>query len=125
MTRNGMSTRQRRFIQAVMTSPSIKQAAAAAKVGERTAYRYLDDPAVRAALAKLQDDSMAQAARETVAAMSEALQVLRAIQNDKAAPHAARVSAARAIRDSGPRLNEQALLSERVAELEGKVNETR
>ena len=121
-TGNGISPRQRRFLQALMQSPSIKDAAKAAGIGERTCYKYLNDPSVKAALTRLHDDTMAQAARETAAAMSEALRVLRDIATDPEQPAGARVSAARAIRDSGVSLNEQQLLTERVAELEAQIN---
>ena len=123
MATSGISGRQRRFLTALMTSPTVKQAAAAAKVGERTAYKYLTLPAVRAELSRLQDDCLAQAARETMAAMSESLLVLRIIARDPGQPAGARVSAARAIRESGTRLAEQVILSDRVTALEVKINE--
>jgi len=53
--------------------------------------------------------------------MSESLEVLRAVQSDTCASASARVSAARAILESGLKLSEVVALSERVAILEARL----
>lgn len=113
-----MNRRERRFVAALMTAPTIEAAAEAAGIGERTAYRYLQDPAVKQALGQALDATMNQATRRAVDAMTEALDTLAEIHADLEAPKGARVSAARAILDAGPRLREALDLAERVSELE-------
>jgi hypothetical protein len=44
-----VSTRQRRFVAALVAAPTVRDAAAAADIGETTAWRYLQDPGVRVA----------------------------------------------------------------------------
>ena len=118
MKKTDLSARQRKFVTAMLTSPTIGGAAEAAGVTERTAYRYLNDPAVKTALSSALDDALSQATTRAVAAMTEALSTLEAIHSDADAPAGARVSAARAILDAGPRLREALDLAERVATLE-------
>jgi len=62
-----LNRRQRRFITALLTAPTIEAAAQVAGISERTGYRYLDDPEVRAELSRRQDQAVAVA----VAALSE------------------------------------------------------
>jgi phage terminase small subunit len=113
-----LSQRRRRFVAAMLTSPTIEDAAKSAGISERTAYRYLANPDVKAALSSALDDALNQATARAVAAMTAALETLAAIHQDRAAPTGARVSAARAILDAGPRLREAVDLAERVARLE-------
>lgn len=60
MAENGSLTRgQRRALPALLAHPTIAEAAEAAELGERTIYRYLNDPEFRAALHKAQDRILA------------------------------------------------------------------
>ena len=90
-------------------------------MGERTAWTYLGDPAVKAELAAHQDAVLGDAARRLAREMGAALDVLCAIMRDKGATDAARVSAARAVLDSGLKLAELVTLADRVAELERRL----
>ena len=116
-----LNRRQRKFIAALLTAPTIEEAAKQAGIGERTAYRYLKHPEVKRALSQALDDAMGQATRRAVDAMTEALETLTAIHTDEDAPTGARVSAARSILDAGPKLREALELAERVTELEGRL----
>ncbi len=103
---------------AVLSAPTLREAARAAGVSEPTAWRYLRAPAVRQELAARQDGILGHVARRLACSMSAALDVLSSIMEDEAANAAPRVSAARAVLESGLRLAELVSLSERVAELE-------
>jgi len=89
-----------------------------AGVSEPTAWRYLRAPAVRRELAAQQDGILGHVARRLACEMGRALDVLSEVMGDTAAHPGARVSAARAVLESGLRLAELVSLSERVAALE-------
>lgn len=110
--------RQRRAISALLSAPTLKDAAERAGIGERTLRRWLQDAAFREALHRAQDETLAQAARQSLAAMGEALATLQGIMADPLAQPTARVSAARAVLEHAARLYEIVNLSERVALLE-------
>ena len=113
-----VSAAQRRFIGQLLTAPTVRRAAEASGVSERTAWRYLRAPAVRRELAERQDGILGHVARRLASEMGAALDVLSSIMEDEEANAAPRVSAARAILESGLRLAELVTLSERVAALE-------
>lgn len=121
MPDSDLSTRQRKFVAALLSNPTIETAAEAAGIHKRTAHRYLADPAVRRALGQELDNLMGQTTRLVVRAMTSALATLQQIHTDPEAPTSARVSAARAILDAGPRLREALDLAERVAALENSL----
>ena len=108
---------------AMLEAPTVRDAASQAGLGERTCYTYLGRPAVRAELTARQDALLGLAARRLAKEMGAALDVLVAVMNSKSASDAARVSAARAVLDSGLRLAELVSLADRVAELEKVVSD--
>jgi transcriptional regulator with PAS, ATPase and Fis domain len=113
-----LSPRQRRFVAAMLTARTVREAAATVGVTERTGLKYLANPAVKRALGQALDDALGQATRQVVKAMTGALETLKEIHQDPGAPTGARVSAARAILDAGPKLREALELAERVTALE-------
>ena len=123
MADNGtLTTRQRRFVAALVAAPTVRDAAAAADIGETTAWRYLQDPGVRATLAERQDAVLRQVSLDLASEMGAALDVLGSIMRDTTASDSARVSAARAVLDSGLKLSELVTLAERVATLEERLD---
>ena len=52
-----LNRRQEKFIAAVLTSWTVREAAEIVGIGETTAYRYLNDPVVKAELRKRQDEA--------------------------------------------------------------------
>lgn len=122
---DALSTRQRRFVAAMLVSRTIEEAAHTVGVTKRTGLHYLANPAVRRALDQALDDALTQVAGQVVAAMSAALTTLEEIHGDGEAPTGARVSAARAILEGGPKLREALDLSQRLAELERLILESK
>jgi len=120
---DNLSARKRRFVAALLTEPTILDAARACGLSERTAHRYVRDPAVKAALSAALDDVLAGVTRQTVAAMGAAVRTLAAIHEAGDMPPAARVSAARSLLVGGPALREAFDLGARVAALEGLERE--
>ena len=122
MAQNGaLSANQLRFVGAMLTASSVREAARLSGLGERTGWRYLQDPAVKRALSEVVDGTLACVVQQTVGAMGAAVDTLQEVSKNKLAPAGARVSAARAILDGGPRLREAVTLSERVEELERAI----
>ena len=119
MAQNGaLSANQLRFVGAMLTASSVREAARLSGLGERTGWRYLQDPAVKRALSEVVDGTLACVVQQTVGAMVAALATLESIHKDTEAPAGARVSAARTILQAGPMLREASELAERVSELE-------
>jgi len=123
MASNGtLTTKKRVFIAALSTCTTVRAAAKKAGIGERTAWRWLDDPDIKAAVNERQTEVLAQVTRVTVASMTEALDVLRGIMLDVNNPPTPRVTAARAILETGLRFKELVELAERIARLEARID---
>ncbi len=120
-----LTAKQQRFVAALMGARTVEGAALAAGIGERTAWRYLRNPHVQAALREAQAQALAQVTRRLALAVSEALEVLRGIAKDCDAPSGSRVSAARAILENALRFSETTDLMARVEELEERLREFR
>jgi len=121
MAHNGaLSRREQALVAALLVSATIAEAARLAGVSERSASRYLARAEVRAELARRQAGVLAHVSARLLEAMSESVEVLRELQRDEHASASARVSAARAMLESGLKLSELVALSERVAILEAR-----
>lgn len=116
-----LTTRQRRFVAALLSEKTVTAAAEAAKVAPRTAWNYLADDAVRAELARRQDGILGHVSRRLATEMETALDVLHEVMVNADAPDAPRVSAARAVLDGGLKLAELVALAERVSQLEERM----
>ncbi len=122
-TPDSLSTRQRRFIAALLETATIRDAAKAAGVGERTAWHYLTLPEVKQEINRRTDGIITQASAGLLAEMAESRATLLEVMRNRKASDASRVSAAGRLLDAGMRLFELVALAERVAELERKEAE--
>jgi len=113
-----LSVKQRRFVTAMLSARTVADAARQAGIAERTAYLYLSDPHIQAALDHALDETLSHTAHQATAAMDRALAALCAILDDPASSPVARIAAARAILQVGPRLHESVTLTKRIASLE-------
>jgi phage terminase small subunit len=118
-----LTTKKRRFVAALLASPTIVKAAETAGVSETTAWRYLSDSTVRREVADRQGAMLAQASAGVVGDMAKAREVLCDVMANELASAASRVSAARAILECGLRLFELVTLADRVAILEDRMGE--
>jgi phage terminase small subunit len=122
MADNGaLNPRQRRFLAALIAGPNVREAAKAAGIAERTAWRYVRDPGIKAELAEHQDALLADVGLGMAEAMGEALTVVLGVVKDKAQRTQDRLTACRIVLDSGLRLAELVTLAQRVAELEAEM----
>ena len=119
-----LTARQRRFVWAMLTARTVRDAAKMADVAEATAYRYLRLAHVRHAVHRLQSALLGQEARAAAAEMPDALSTLVGIHKDTEQPAAARVTAARAIRDNALDLADRVTILERLDLLEEAVDGT-
>ncbi|MFZ5919306.1 MAG: hypothetical protein ACOYZ7_20430 [Chloroflexota bacterium] len=95
MTGNGtLSANQQRAIAALLSEPTIRDAAKKAGIGERTLYRYLADPMFKAELRKRQDEILAATTAALVGMTGDAVATLRAVMQNKDAGDAVKVRAA-------------------------------
>ena len=116
------TARQRQFV-VVLAGSTVEDAAKSVGISERTGYRWLTLPAVRAELRQLQDNALAEAALRLARAMTSAVATLERIMADDSANANARVGAARALLDNGIRYQEVLELTERVQQLESRLHD--
>jgi phage terminase small subunit len=121
-THRALTTRQRRFVLALLESSTVRQAAERADLPERTAWRYLGDARVKIELSRLSDAMLASACVGLLDDMSLARTTLRTVMQSDQASDAARVSAARAVLDASLRLFELVSLTERVSAIEERMS---
>lgn len=117
-TNQTLSAKQQRAIKALLTEPTTRAAAEAAKVSEATIWRWLADPdfdqAYRAAREQLYEATLASLQE----ASTLAVETLRQVMDDPKAPAPARVSAARCVLEMSIRARETLDVEERLRELE-------
>lgn len=113
-----LSPKQRKAIEALLTEPTVKAAAARAGVNERTLRRYLTDKEFQAAYQEARRESMRRVTARLQQAAGSAVNTLAAIHADPNLPASARVSAARIILDTAYKGVELEDLEERLGRLE-------
>ena len=119
MAENGsLSANQRKAIIALLNASTVREAAEAAGLGERTLARYLSSDKFRAELCKRQDEALAAATAALSGLTGAAVGVLADVMNDPNASHSARVRAALGILSERRKVAELDDLVERVAALE-------
>lgn len=94
---DGLPDNQRAALAALLTSRTHKEAAAKCGLSESTVWRYLRDPAFAEHYRAARRVVVDQAVYTLQAEASDAAAVLREVSQDKQAPAAARVAAARVI----------------------------
>jgi len=113
-----LSPREQQFLAALLAQPTVLAAAKAARVPERTAYRWLVAAPFKAAYAEARRQAMQQSTARLQRAAGQAVATLEEIMGDSDAPSTARVSAARATLEIAYRAVEIEDLTERIAALE-------
>jgi hypothetical protein len=119
MAGNGNPKGEPALVAGLAAGMTIKDAAAAAGIGERTAHRRLEDAAFRRTVAeargKLVDGALGQLADAGTAAVAT-LRALLAAEGESV-----RLGSARAILELGSRLRESVELEARIADLERRT----
>ena len=103
---------------ALAAGKTVREAARAAGVGERSATRRLADPAFRRRVAELRADMVSRALGKMADGMSDAAETLRKLL--KAKGESVRLGACRAMLEIGVKLREAVELENRLAALESR-----
>jgi hypothetical protein len=125
MADNGRRKGDDALLLALASGKTLREAARAAGIGERTATRRLADPEFRRRITELRTEMVSRALGTMADGMSEAAQTLRSLL--KAQSESVRLGACRALLELGVNLREVVELEERFAALElrteGEKNE--
>jgi DNA-binding MurR/RpiR family transcriptional regulator len=105
-------------IAALLSNPTIEEAAKAAGIGSATLWRWLQDAGFKAEYRRARREAMEQAAAQLQQASSAAVRALREVVEDTNGPSSARVMAARNVLDFGLKAIELEDLEERISALE-------
>lgn len=109
------------IISALICNPTVKAAAAACKVSETQIYARLRNPAFNGKYDTARREILQQNAAYIQGLVSEAVEKMRAIMNDPAAPHQTQLNAAEAITRNCLKLTEQADILRQLEELKKAV----
>jgi phage terminase small subunit len=123
MIEDDLTPRQRRFVEALLTARSAREAAAMVGVGEKAAYRWLRLPHIKRAIAEAEGQTLEEVARRLLNMQGQALQALESVLNDPQAKQSDRIRAIELALSHVLRLREATALEERLGELERKVME--
>lgn len=120
MTGHGekLSRKKEMAIAALLSQPSIPEAARAVKIGEKTLWRWLQREDFRNAYVEARREVVSQVLAQVQCGMSEAVETLREVMRDDSATASARVSAARVMIDIGLQGTEVEDLERRIYRLE-------
>jgi len=113
-----LSANQRKAMIALLNSPSVRSAAAACGLHERTLGRYLADDTFRAELRRRQGEALAAATAALSGLAGKALTVLDRVMDSKDATDAAKLRAAGLVLSERWKAAEMVELVERIGALE-------
>jgi hypothetical protein len=118
----GLTRKQETAIAALLSHSTMKEAATAAKVGETTLWRWLQEDDFHAAYMTARRETVKQAIAQLQNTTSEAVAVLKEVMSNKSANDFARISAAKAIIEYSIKAVEIEDLEQRVCDLESSMN---
>lgn len=113
-----LPAKQELALRAVISHPTLKEAALAAGVSETTLWRYMQDDNFKRLLREARRESINHSVIRLQRASSDAVTVLHELMISDKAPASARITAARTILDYSMRAAEIDELVSRVEELE-------
>lgn len=115
---SALPPKQELVLQAVISHPTLKEAAAAAGISETTLWRYMREEGFSRRLREARREAFDHAATRLQRASGDAVGVLSELMRKEDTQAAARISAARTILEYSSRAAEQGELRARVEELE-------
>ena len=116
-----LSTKQQAAIAALLSSPSITEAAEASGIGRSTMHRWLEDPEFKQALSAAEAEAISSAVRRMVGDMGGNLATMREIRGDPGESAALRLRAAIALDASLQKWRDLATTEERLSALEARL----
>jgi len=121
MTENDLTARQRRFIDALLTSRSTREAAHKVGIGEKTAYRWLRLPQVRKAVSELESDLLSEVVRRLLSMQAEAVDELQELLRDPKLPAGSRLRVIESVIGNLLKMRSAAEFEQRLQNLESMV----
>lgn len=118
---DALTAAQHRAVVALLTEPTLQEAAKTAGVNRSTIYRWLQESDFQAAYREARRQAMRRATARLQEISSEAVEVLREVMGDKAQQGAARVGAARIVLDYAAKMTETEDLATSIEELKTMV----
>ena len=115
---NQLTVKQIRAIEALLASPTTREAAKVCKIGETTIWRWLAEPAFSEAYRGARWRLLESTLTQLQSASGDAVATLKAVMKDEEAPHSAKVSAARAILEFSLRGREELETEQRLSAIE-------
>ena len=116
-----MSDQKEKIIVALLTQPTVKEAASSVNVSERTIYRMLKEDGFQEEYRSAKREVVGQAIARLQQISSEAADALREVYMDKGNPASSRVSAAKCVLEMSLRALELEQLEERIEALEERI----
>lgn len=113
-----LPAKQELALRAVLSHPTLKEAALAAGISETTLWRYMQDEEFSKRLREARRDAVSHAVIRLQRASSDAVTVLRDLMMKDDAPASARITAARTVLDYSMRAVEMDELRARIDQLE-------
>lgn len=107
-----------KILQALLTHRTIREAAKAAAISERTIYDYLADPDFEARYKAARDDIIRGVSNHLREQMNEAVEVIGSIMRDVENRPQDRLAAAKAVLEYGDKFIETNDILERIGKLE-------
>ncbi len=121
MADNGRQKGDAALLVALASGQTVRDAAQAADISERTAHRRLEDAAFRRRVADVRADMVARSVGMLADASSEAVATLKGLL--RAESESVKLGAARSVLEIGTKLRESVELTAEVAELKRIVEE--
>lgn len=112
-------------ITALLTRPSIEDAARVAGLGEKTLRRWLQEPVFRAAYRKARRDAVGQTTARLQQATGAAGAIVLKLMTDVSVPASVRLRAAECVLDRAIKSVEMDDMEDRIAELERAAEESK
>lgn len=122
MTEN-INVKQEKAIMALLTEPTIKQAADRAGVGETTLYRWMQEEAFDKAFKEARKMALNQTVSRLQQTTTDAVETLQSIMRDERASANSRVSAAKTVLEMAFKAFELQDLAAKVEEMEKYIEE--
>src|SRR5215831_5264512 len=113
-----LSRKQEALISALLTAPTLADAAQTAGIGEVTAWRWLKEPTFQTAYRDARRAVVQQAITQVQQATGEAVEVLRTVMHDPETPASVKVGAAKTILEIAVKAVELEDLEARITALE-------
>lgn len=119
----GLDAKRQKALSALLSQPTVADAAKKSKLSEATLFRYLSEEDFRAAYRRARAEVVNHAITQLQRDAATASRTLREICEDKTAPATARVSAAKTILDGAVKAVEIQDLAARLEEVERRLAE--